>query len=220
MSRQYNIPDVMCWQHCEKLTNILCFSVPPVCPLCRQNTSTSPSRIPPYKVLSPLSRAGESPVSLVVKPTVGTFLRDYDNSTNLHIGVTDTKGTVYDYDEDGVHVGVSGWEQCLVISLSNRGLAPHIIQVWDATLQHIANSKMWTKSNYIEDRHNCFDFVIAFLRQVGFSRENLSAGSRSAMTHDIILPQMSKVTQYITIYRNVERNSYICQDVQTKNLTR
>lgn len=71
---------------------------------------------------------------------------------------------------------------------------------------------------YIEDRHNCFDFVIFFLKQVGFSRQNLSAESRSALTHDIILPQMSKVVQYITLYRNIASFSYVCQDVQTKSL--
>lgn len=78
MSRQ-STPDIMCWQHCDKLTNILCFSVPPVCPLCHYNTTHSPSRIPPYKLPSPLTNAGESPVSLVVRPTVGTFLRYVDN---------------------------------------------------------------------------------------------------------------------------------------------
>lgn len=71
---------------------------------------------------------------------------------------------------------------------------------------------------YIEDHHNCFDFVIFFLKQVGFSRQNLSAESRSALTHDIILPQMSKVVQYITLYRNIASFSYVCQDVQTKSL--
>lgn len=40
-------------------------------------------------------------------------------------------GTVYDYDEDGVHVGVAGWEECLVIPLSNRGVTPQIDQdIW------------------------------------------------------------------------------------------
>lgn len=78
MSRQ-STPDILCWQHCDKLTNILCFSVPPVCPLCHYNTTHSPSRIPPYKLPSPLTNAGESPVSLVVRPTVGTFLRYVDN---------------------------------------------------------------------------------------------------------------------------------------------
>lgn len=77
MSR--STPDILCWQHCDKLTNILCFSVPPVCPLCHYNTTHSPSRIPPYKLPSPLTNAGESPVSLVVRPTVGTFLRYVDN---------------------------------------------------------------------------------------------------------------------------------------------
>lgn len=77
MSR--STPDILCWQHCDKLTNILCFSVPPVCPLCHYNTTHSPSRIPPYKLPSPLTNAGESPVSLVVRPTVGTFLRYVDH---------------------------------------------------------------------------------------------------------------------------------------------
>ena len=43
-------------------------------------------------------RASDHPCSVVIKPTKGDFLVDYQNRNNLHIGVTNSKGLVIEYD--------------------------------------------------------------------------------------------------------------------------
>ena len=48
-------------------------------------------------------RAQDHPCSIVIKPTKGDFLHDYQNRNNLHIGLTNSKGFVVEYDSQGLH---------------------------------------------------------------------------------------------------------------------
>ena len=50
-----------------------------------------------------LTRAQDHPCSIVIKPTKGDFLNDYQNKHNLHIGITNSKGFVIEYDSQGIH---------------------------------------------------------------------------------------------------------------------
>ncbi|CAH1775894.1 unnamed protein product, partial [Owenia fusiformis] len=92
---------ILCFQHCER-TNILCFDLPEVCNICGENIEDTGLRIPPYRIKSPFSTAADNGCSIVIKPTVGTFLNDYTKSANLHIGITTSTGAVYDFDENGL----------------------------------------------------------------------------------------------------------------------
>ena len=54
----------------------------------------------------------------------GSFLADYNNKSNLHIAVTDSRGEVVEFDQSGLRRGglsQSGartdWSQCLVVNL-------------------------------------------------------------------------------------------------------
>ena len=54
----------------------------------------------------------------------GSFLSDYNNKSNLHIAVTDSRGEVVEFDQSGLRRGglsQSGartdWSQCLVVNL-------------------------------------------------------------------------------------------------------
>ena len=49
------------------------------------------------------SRAQDHPCCIVIKPTKGDFLHDYQNRNNLHIGLTNSKGFVVEYDSQGLH---------------------------------------------------------------------------------------------------------------------
>ena len=48
-------------------------------------------------------RAQDHPCCIVIKPTKGDFLHDYQNRNNLHIGLTNSKGFVVEYDSQGLH---------------------------------------------------------------------------------------------------------------------
>ena len=58
-------------------------------------------------------RAQDHPCSIVIKPTKGDFLHDYQNRNNLHIGLTNSKGFVVEYDSQGLH----RFDTCALIAL-------------------------------------------------------------------------------------------------------
>ena len=64
-------------------------------------------------------RAQDRPCSVVIKPTKGNFLHDYQNRNHLHIGVTNSKGFVVEYDAQGIHRDKTlDWKNCIVIGLN------------------------------------------------------------------------------------------------------
>lgn len=72
---------------------------------------------------------------------------NYNSTADLHIGVTDSRGEVYAYDEQGLNTGpAQDWQQCLAIP----GLVEHLLEVmqeeWDGSLRHLIQeqSHLWT----------------------------------------------------------------------------
>ncbi|CAG2234761.1 unnamed protein product [Mytilus edulis] len=128
--------------------------IPVVCPLCGVEVACTPCRIPPYIISTPLVNAKEYPCSVIIKPTVGTFLQNYSNNSDLHVGVTDSGGCTYDFNEEGVNVG-SVWNQCVVIRMINEDY--NLQSQWDYVLRQIVQSQTWSRSRYNENSHNCFD---------------------------------------------------------------
>lgn len=113
-------------------------------------------------------RATQHPCSIVIKPTTGDFLKyinfvpqwnyyliidrfdqacsflvysDYFNSKDLHIGVTDSKGMVVEFDRGGLQQADAHlWKQCLVLDGAAGPWSDH----WDSTLAHVAHQECWT----------------------------------------------------------------------------
>ncbi|CAG2186876.1 Ral GTPase-activating protein subunit beta [Mytilus edulis] len=176
--------DIKCFQHCEKGLNILCFRVPVVCPLCGVEVACTPCRIPPYIISTPLVNAKEYPCSVIIKPTVGTFLQNYSNNSDLHVGVTDSGGCTYDFNEEGVNVG-SVWNQCVVIRMINEDY--NLQSQWDYVLRQIIQSQTWSRSRYNENSHNCFDFVLTFLHSCDLQRTIPAIQSKKTFCEELNL---------------------------------
>ncbi|KAJ8321947.1 hypothetical protein KUTeg_000418 [Tegillarca granosa] len=202
-------PAVKCFQHCDRQTNILCFMLPHVCPLCGEDTLNTESRIPPYQIPSPFVNARQHACSVVIRPTTGTFLRDYENNSNLHVGVTNSRGDVYDFDEEGIHVNNALWENCIAIPIIQT--TNTVCQNWDTDLVLMSQNVSWSKKRYNEVNYNCFDFVISFLRHV-LPKWKIHE-NKTRFCEEFILPHTAKVAKYIGIYRNVQKHGYVCQNV-------
>jgi len=84
--------------------------------------------------------------------------RDYKNLDNLHIGVTSSKGIVYEYDIDGLQkTKTASWTRSLTIRDLNKGKTRRKgiqdkdssveswNQYWDFTLDVVAGQSAWTK---------------------------------------------------------------------------
>ena len=108
--------DIICVEHCEH--QIFSLSFPDFCPQCQTSLRDCVLKNPPFTVPSPFARAQDHPCSVVIKPTKGNFLHDYQNRNHLHIGVTNSKGFVVEYDSQGIHRDKTlDWKNCIVISL-------------------------------------------------------------------------------------------------------
>lgn len=200
--------DVMCFQHCEKDVDILCFHVPEICPICMLNMDATPSmEMPPFRLPSPFTNGVASPFSLLIRPTDGTFLQHYTNSSDLHIGITDSRGTVYDFDSDGLHASTARWSHCIAITLEPRGVdASH---EWDTKLQEFAMKPEWQASQYNEQTRNCYHFVINFLQYYGL--KDYPADS-DAFCEDVILPRTIQAAKYIGLYRKLKKHGLLIND--------
>lgn len=70
--------------------------------------------------------------------------------------------------------------------------------------------------SFHEDDHNCFSFCLQFLNSV-LAVEGRRPLSRETLTHSFILPRMTRVSKYITLYRHIERQQYFLVDRQAED---
>ncbi|XP_041363017.1 MKRN2 opposite strand protein-like [Gigantopelta aegis] len=199
---------LLCFQHCDRHTNIVCFMVPEVCPLCHQNTALTESRVPPFRLSSPFTSSLQSSCCIAVKPTNGTFTRNYTTSANLHVGITDSHGRMFDFDEEGLHRD-SVWPECLTISLlPMTGLDS---RQWDMRLHQYVNPMVWTAYRYNEEHKNCFDFVLGFLHWLNLHHTFPEFSDKQSFITHFLLKRTTKVGQFISMYRQVEQFGFLCQ---------
>ncbi|KAK2145735.1 hypothetical protein LSH36_660g02000 [Paralvinella palmiformis] len=200
---------IICFQHCE---SILCLSVPEQCPACSADLSKTSLQIPPFRLPSPFQDSLESPYSIVIKPTNGSFIRDYSNDEDLHVGVTDSQGIVYDYSTVGISKHESGWNQVLAILIASKENY-RIASVWDLKLQEFCAYGKWQRKKYDEEINNCYTFGLEFLQLVqqhGVLGE-LPIENKSVFVKEMILPLTKKAAKYILLYRRLRTEGTIVQ---------
>ena len=199
--------EIRCFQHCTNQFNILCFSIPEICPICQQNILQTGMRIPPYLIPSPFTNAESTSCSLLIKPTVGNFVTDFTKESNLHVGLTDMNGCVHEFDENGITVGSCEWRTCIKVTLLHDD--DPLKSEWNKSLQKFKDGRLWKKELYDENSHNCFDFVVSFLRFMGLDRMYPSLIDRRLFCKDMIVPKTGKAGKYIGLYREILQNGSV-----------
>jgi len=198
------------------------FSIP-------QSSTSTPTFTPPtlpttsYPAIplpSPFRHASESPCSVVVRPSVGSFLYDYQLYDDLHIGIADSKGVVIDFDKGGIRVRENYWNQCLVIredqlrtcKMSSSSSA----DAWDETLKRCVDVARWTldgRDAYDGEINNCLDFVLRFIQLLNSSCSSSSRDcDRVAFTRQKLLPLMESSMVYIRLYRKLVQSMLTLND--------
>ncbi|KAK7084283.1 protein of unknown function (DUF4796) [Halocaridina rubra] len=225
MSSAMNLdPGILCYQHCRG--RLFAFQLPDVCSICSADLRSAPLNVPPFRVPYPFVRASQSPCSLVIKPSRGDFLHDYKSSHNLHIGVTDSEGQVYEYEQEGLHSDyTSSWNQCLAIpvisgssfsqssspssysSSSSRQLDPVWKEYWDFTLYTLAKDPVWCEDRYNETAFNCYSFVVDFLKRLGPPGLEVKNLSKTSLCSQLLLPHTVPAAKYISLYRSLLKDS-------------
>lgn len=132
---------------------------------------------------------------------------------DLHIGITDSRGNVYEFDRKGMSVTSCGsndlWNQCLVIPITteNTVLQNYWLTHWDYTLSITASMDIWTREAYHEQKINCYSFVLTFLKMLNVKQLKPSLSSKEQFCTDFILPRTRLAAKYISLYRQVIREA-------------
>ncbi|XP_078374184.1 MKRN2 opposite strand protein-like [Oculina patagonica] len=192
---------VLCMQHCTNQTNIFFTKFPETCPLCGISLKCCSLIIPPFRVPSPFVSQNNVSCVLLVKPTKGSFLRDYKSGDDLHVGIAASNGKVYNFDERGLHADGTDWEQCIAVSVDDIYVSSP--EDWDSKLQQMYCSGQWTSKEYDEHSNNCYDFTLSFLNQ--FLPTNKKPFQKPDFCKDFIVPWTTKAAYYIDLYRRVQQ---------------
>lgn len=202
----YGDPGILCFQHCRKDAKIFCFELPSHCVLCKGDLHKTELRIPPFRVPYPFCRAVNKPNAVVIKPTCGDFLHNYQNSSDLHIGVTDSKGRVYEYDVDGIIVSNGKeWNECLSVQVCKKTDAVWR-EYWDYTLNIVYQQDEWTAKKYNTADHNCYSFVLVFLRTLQLPELKPCLVDKTQFCKDFVVPHTRVAGKYISLYRQLQKD--------------
>jgi len=132
------------------------------------------------------------PRSLVVRPTVGPFSR-LTRDTLLHVGVADSSGRVWHFDERGVHAMDAAFGLSLSVPLRDAAST-----TFDAVLA--AHAREWTMHKRYHPIHsNCYDFAVAAMNA-------LQAGGRSdhtkySVARSFVQPLLARFEGYQAVFR-------------------
>jgi hypothetical protein len=197
-------PGILCFQHCNNKSKVFCFELPDYCPQCDSPMNCISLKIPPFHVPFPFTCAKHTQCSVVIRPTNGDFLHHYQNAADLHIGLTNSKGDVYEFDRYGLHAATknSSWNQCLSVPIVTE-IDNMWKDYWDYTLQIAAQLDRWQPNKYFEDTNNCYSFVITFLRMLRVKDLKPSLHSKTQFCKDFIVPRTKNAAKYIALYRKV-----------------
>ncbi|XP_074860977.1 MKRN2 opposite strand protein isoform X3 [Carettochelys insculpta] len=132
--------------------------------------------------------------------------RGYDGSTDLHVGITNTNGLVYNYNETGIHRAELGWEQCISIPLVQPDLNS-LLNQWDKYLEDFSTGEAWFFHRYDEHHHNCYTYALTFINCI-LAVQGKQPMSKSEFTERFVIPQTRKASKYITLYREVAENYF------------
>ncbi|XP_003894129.2 MKRN2 opposite strand protein [Papio anubis] len=196
------------FNHCEKY--IYSFSVPQCCPLCQQDLGSRKLEDAPVSIANPFTNGHQEKCSFHLRPTQGTFLREYDGRSDLHVGITNTNGVVYNYSAHGVQRDGAGWEQSISIPL----LQPHMygmMEQWDKYLEDFSTSGTWLPHRYEEDHHNCYTYTLTFINCV-LMAEGRQQLDKSEFTEKYVVPRTRLASKFITLYRAIREHGFYVTD--------
>lgn len=182
-----------------------------VCVNCREDSIEQTKQTTHLSGLKQISQ----PKSIVVKPTIGSFSRGYSAKSLLHVGVSDSLGNVFNFDERGVLIDNGGWKDCLCISLndpfengdnndeiSNKKPKTH----WDKELNaHYFSERENLQTNrdlrYHQLQNNCYDFVLRFLNKIAF--ENRTNHTKEELVQTLIGTPVESLESFLIIMKRI-----------------
>lgn len=176
-----------------------------MCPVC-----ASPIRnfiADPFRIPYPFANATHRQASIVIRPSRGTFLDDYDVAHDLHVGIVDSNGNVVEFDQNGLILNDTvRWTDCIALETVPVAWRTR----WDDTLRLMLVDVKWKSVNYDEIRMNCFNFVLEFFNTLGYP--DLRFRSKEELCERLILSRIQTAVRYSSLYRVLKDQEYLISD--------
>lgn len=67
----------------------------------------------------------------------------------------------------------------------------------------MCKQKQWTSKAYHEEKHNCYTFVLTFLRALDYGTLSIAAANRTSFCERFIVPRTTAAGKYISLYRKL-----------------
>lgn len=179
--------DIRGFQHCQTRNIYLCLKLPKQCPTCRRSMYDEETqfKIPPFMLPKPhlsFTCVNLPPFCLVLQ-----FTSQNLDTGNMHIGVTNSKSDIYDFNANGMNKNSPRWSDAPLITIrleNDKNKAYSLLtsqpvkhELWDFYLDDYwekSKSARWNSSTYNETSLNCLDFVVDFMLDYGcFSKTYL-----------------------------------------------
>ncbi|KAG8556857.1 hypothetical protein GDO81_018230 [Engystomops pustulosus] len=202
-------PSLVMFTHCDR--DIYSCSVPQQCPVCGQiPVSSWELEKAPVSIPNPFVNAHREKCSFVVRPTKGRFLGGYDGRSDLHVGITSSKGIVHHFNETGTHKDVTGWEQCVSVPLVPPDQYA-LIHQWDSYIEEFSRNEKWLPHRYNEKDHNCYTYALMFINSLLHLQEKKTF-TKEEFTERFVLPRTRRASKYITLCHEVSQHYFYIVD--------
>ncbi|XP_028854840.1 MKRN2 opposite strand protein [Denticeps clupeoides] len=205
---------VVKFSHCDK--DIFCFFVPEQCPECGVSFSGRRLEEAPVSIPNPFSNGHKTPCAFLVAPAEESSLRDFDGGSDLHTGITNTNGVVYNYTKDGVRRDHHGWERCISIPLVKPDMY-NLIDQWDQYLEKFSTEQTWDPlwQSFNEENHNCYNYTLMYINCV-LATQAKPALSKDEFTQSFILPRIKRASKYLTLCEEIAHCHFYIVDSPPK----
>lgn len=186
------------------------------CPTCRAT--------PDLVLTHPVPVAPAKPRCIVVRPT-GRPFRAYTSGCLLHVGVTDSRGAAYHFDERGLHER-DKWAEALCVPVTHPALTD---AQWDAELaSHVTIERLRRGTPYHSLANNCYDFALRFLNLLAYGGR--ADWTKEQLAQRLIARPVEALEAFLYVHAEVERKGtctarpppprtrYTCDDCGAKDL--
>jgi len=200
-----NDPGILCFRHCSA-KSVFCRRIPATCPVCSRQMQNF--IVDPFRAPYPFANATHSPTSVVIRPSRGSFLNDYDvTRDDLHIGIVDSSGGIVEFDKEGLITNdIANWTDCIALEVVPAAWTAQ----WDETLSLMLKDLKWRSVNYNAISMNCLNFVLEFFNNLGYT--GLRFASKEDLCERLILLKMYNAIQYVSLYRVLKDQEYLLSD--------
>ncbi|KAK2861564.1 hypothetical protein Q5P01_001097 [Channa striata] len=205
--------DLLRFRHCDRTIFTLGEPVDPAglrCPICRQAVRLGLMEAP-VRIHAPIRDGHQTACSFLITSQLGAAGFSEENESELHVGISNSKGVVFSYTELGVQRQQEGWEQSIIVPLVAPGDDTLSFRMlWDQQLETFSNLNTWTGDRFQEHREFgscCYGFALSYINHVMRS-EGKEPITREHFTSQYILRRTEAASQYLSVYQHVCLHGY------------